>query len=156
MLRMTGARVAGAAFVGDDFHGQDLITDGCGRARENSNVYFSPANSFGNGRRHRWRLNHSPLFLDLLEGRTDFDCTAWAIPCYSVLGWQRPCYLRADGYLPTYRELVETTDWSRYGHASGDPACRECLGHSGFEPTAVLLTMRSPRQALRALLETAR
>ena len=111
---------------------------------------------FADGRRKHWRINHTPLFLDLLEGRADYDCTAWAIPCYSVLGWQRPCYLRADGYLPTYRELVETTDWSRYGHASGDPACRECLGHSGFEPTAVLLTMRSPRHALRALLETAR
>ena len=112
--------------------------------------------AFADGRRRRWRLNHSPLFLDLLEGRADFDCTPWAIPCYSVLGWQRPCYLRAAGYFATYRELVETTDWSRYGHGSGDSACRECLGHSGFEPTAVLLTMRSPRQALRALLEAAR
>ena len=63
-------------------------------------------------RRHgarRWRLNHSPLFLDFLEGKADFDCTAWAIPSYSTLGWQKPCYLMSDGYAQSYRELLETT-----------------------------------------------
>ena len=30
-------------------------------------------------------------------------------------GWQRPCYLMADGYTKTYKELIETTDWSKYG-----------------------------------------
>ncbi|MGA2008810.1 MAG: adenosyl-hopene transferase HpnH, partial [Solirubrobacteraceae bacterium] len=65
---------------------------------------FSEA--FADGRRRRWRLNHSPLFLDFLEGKADFDCTAWAIPSYSLLGWQRPCYLMSDGYVKTYRELV--------------------------------------------------
>lgn len=106
------------------------------------------------GRRRGWRFNHSPLFLDLLEGRAAYDCTPWAIPCFSVLGWQRPCYQRADGHCATYRELLATTDWPRYGHASGDPRCRDCLAHTGFEPTAVLRTLRSPRQALRALMET--
>ena len=46
--------------------------------------------AFADGRRRHWRLNHSPLFLDFLEGKVDFDCTAWGIPSYSVLGWQRP------------------------------------------------------------------
>src|ERR1700727_1438413 len=32
---------------------------------------FSEA--FADGRRRRWRLNHSPLFLDFLEGKVDFD-----------------------------------------------------------------------------------
>ena len=71
--------------------------------------------AFADGRRRRWRLNHTPLFLDFLEGKVDFQCTAWGIPSYSVFGWQRPCYLMADGYVATYRELVETTDWERYG-----------------------------------------
>ncbi|BFO17441.1 adenosyl-hopene transferase HpnH [Streptomyces sp. KM77-8] len=31
-----------------------------------------------------------PLFLDFLEGKVDFPCTAWAIPNYSLFGWQRP------------------------------------------------------------------
>jgi hopanoid biosynthesis associated radical SAM protein HpnH len=109
---------------------------------------FSEA--FADGRRRRWRLNHSPLFLDFLEGKVDFDCTAWAIPSYSLLGWQRPCYLMADGYVKTYRELVEKTDWSRYGRGR-DPRCDNCMAHCGYEPTAVFATGRSLRESWRAL-----
>src|SRR5437588_5274696 len=31
--------------------------------------------TFAGGRRRRWRLNHSPLYLDFLEGRADYACT---------------------------------------------------------------------------------
>jgi hopanoid biosynthesis associated radical SAM protein HpnH len=110
---------------------------------------FSEA--FADGRRKRWRLNHSPLFLDFLEGKADFDCTAWGIPSYSLFGWQRPCYLMSDGYAKTYKELVETTDWSAYGRGR-DPRCENCMAHCGYEPTAVLQTTRSLRQSLRALV----
>jgi hopanoid biosynthesis associated radical SAM protein HpnH len=110
------------------------------------------AKAFANGNRKRWRLNHSPLFLDFLEGKVDFDCTAWAIPSYSLLGWQRPCYLMADGYTKTYRELIETTDWDAYGRGR-DPRCNNCMAHCGYEPTAVLATMGSLTQSLRALRE---
>jgi hopanoid biosynthesis associated radical SAM protein HpnH len=106
--------------------------------------------AFADGRRRRWRLNHSPLFLDFLEGKVDFQCTAWGIPSYSLFGWQRPCYLMADGYTETYRELIETTDWERYGRGR-DPRCDNCMAHCGYESTAVVQTMRSPRQSLRAL-----
>jgi hopanoid biosynthesis associated radical SAM protein HpnH len=109
---------------------------------------FSAA--FADGRRKRWRLNHSPLFLDFLEGKADFDCTAWGIPSYSLFGWQRPCYLMSDGYVETYKELVETTDWSKYGRGR-DPRCENCMAHCGYEPTAVLQTTRSLRQSLRAI-----
>lgn len=106
--------------------------------------------AFAEGRRARWRLNHSPLFLDFLEGRVDFPCTAWAIPSYSLLGWQRPCYLMADGYATSYQELVESTDWDSYGRGR-DPRCANCMAHCGYEPTAVLATMSSLRQSLRAM-----
>jgi hopanoid biosynthesis associated radical SAM protein HpnH len=105
------------------------------------------------GRRRRWRLNHSPLFLDFLEGKREFGCTAWGIPSYSVLGWQRPCYLMADGYASSYRELVETTDWEAYGRGR-DPRCANCMAHCGYEPTAAIATMGSLRQSLRALVHT--
>lgn len=105
--------------------------------------------AFAGGNRRRWRLNHSPLFLDFLEGRRDFSCTAWGIPSYSLLGWQRPCYLMADGYAATYRELVETTDWDAYGRGR-DPRCANCMAHCGYEPSAVLATTSSLRESLRA------
>lgn len=112
------------------------------------------AEAFADGRRKRWRLNHTPLFLDFLEGKIDFACTAWGIPSYSVFGWQRPCYLMADGYTATYRELVETTDWERYGRGR-DPRCANCMAHCGYEPTAVLAATRSLKEAVRAARGTA-
>ena len=89
-----------------------------------SRKLFSAA--FADGRRRRWRLNHTPLFLDFLEGKVDFQCTPWGIPSYSLFGWQRPCYLMADGYTETYKELIETTDWSKYGRGN-DPRCDNCM-----------------------------
>ena len=112
------------------------------------------AKAFAGGNRKRWRLNHSPLFLDFLEGKVDFECTAWGIPSYSLLGWQRPCYLMSDGYVSTYKELIETTDWSKYGRGR-DPRCNNCMAHCGYEPTAVLATMGSLTESLRALREQA-
>jgi hopanoid biosynthesis associated radical SAM protein HpnH len=44
---------------------------------------------FAGGRRDHWRLNHSPLFLDFLEGSVDYQCSPWGVPSYSLLGWQR-------------------------------------------------------------------
>ena len=105
------------------------------------------------GKRKKWRLNHSPLFLDFLEGKRDFQCTAWGIPSYSVLGWQRPCYLMSDGYVSSYKELVETTDWSKYGRGK-DPRCANCMAHCGYEPSAVIASMGSLRESLRALVST--
>jgi len=109
--------------------------------------------AFGDGRRKKWRLNHTPLFLDFLEGKVDYECTPWGIPSYSVLGWQRPCYLMADGYASSYRELVETTDWDAYGRGK-DPRCANCMAHCGYEPSAVIASLDSLRQSLRALVST--
>ncbi|MEV5872634.1 adenosyl-hopene transferase HpnH [Streptomyces sp. NPDC052101] len=109
--------------------------------------------AFSGGNRAKWRLNQSPLFLDFLEGKVDFPCTAWAIPSYSLFGWQKPCYLMSDGYVPTYRQLLEETDWDQYGRGK-DPRCDNCMAHCGYEPTAVLATMGSLKESLRAARET--
>jgi hopanoid biosynthesis associated radical SAM protein HpnH len=106
--------------------------------------------AFGDGNRKRWRLNHSPLFLDFLEGKADFACTAWGIPSYSLKGWQKPCYLMSDGYVGSYKELIETTDWDAYGRGK-DPRCANCMAHCGYEPSAVLATTSSLRQSIRAV-----
>ncbi|GAA3358206.1 MULTISPECIES: adenosyl-hopene transferase HpnH [Saccharopolyspora] len=108
------------------------------------------AKVFADGRRKKWRFNHSPRFLDFLEGKVDFGCTAWAIPSFSLHGWQRPCYLMGDGYAQSYRELIDETDWESYGRGR-DPRCANCMAHCGYEPTAVLATMGSLRESIRAL-----
>ena len=41
------------------------------------------AEAFSEGRRKKWRLNHTPLFFDFLEGKVDYECTPWGIPSYS-------------------------------------------------------------------------
>jgi hopanoid biosynthesis associated radical SAM protein HpnH len=107
--------------------------------------------AFADGRRKKWRLNHSPVFLDFLEGKRDLACTAWGIPSYSLLGWQKPCYLLDDGYAKTYKELIETTDWDAFGRGK-DPRCANCMAHCGYEPTAVIATMGSLKESLRAAI----
>lgn len=107
------------------------------------------AKAFGAGRRKHWRLNHSPVFLDFLEGKRELACTAWGIPSYSLLGWQRPCYLLDDGYAKTYSELLQDTDWSKFGRGR-DPRCANCMAHCGYEPTAVIATMGSLKESVRA------
>lgn len=107
------------------------------------------AKAFGDGRRKQWRLNHSPVFLDFLEGKHELACTAWGIPSYSLLGWQKPCYLLDEGYAKTYQELIEETDWANYGRGN-NPKCENCMAHCGYEPTAVLATMGSLKESIRA------
>ncbi|MCI0340006.1 MAG: adenosyl-hopene transferase HpnH [Planctomycetales bacterium] len=87
--------------------------------------------------REQWALNHSQQFLDFLEGKRQYLCTPWGNPTRNLFGWQRPCYLFADGYARTFRELLETTDWSRYGTGRHEK-CADCMVHSGYEASAVL------------------
>ncbi len=88
-----------------------------------------------------WNFNHNPLFLDFLMGEEDYECTPWGSPSYSVLGWQKPCYLLNEGYYETFQDLLEKTDWNQYGKASGNPKCSNCMVHCGYEPTAAMEAM---------------
>ena len=84
-----------------------------------------------------WRFNQSPLFLQFLMGKHDYECTPWGNPTYNMFGWQRPCYLLQEGYAHSFKELLEETRWEDYGKRSGNPKCMDCMVHCGFEPTAV-------------------
>jgi hopanoid biosynthesis associated radical SAM protein HpnH len=97
-----------------------------------------------------WDFNHNPLFLDFLTGEQDYECTPWGSPSYSVLGWQKPCYLMNEGHVKTFKELIDSTDWSQYGRASGNPKCGDCMVHCGYEPTAAMAAMQ-PNNMGRAI-----
>ena len=88
-------------------------------------------------RKKSWKFNMSPLFLEFLMGKRNYECTAWGSPAYNIFGWQKPCYLLQDGYAETFQELLDTTDWDNYGTASGNPKCANCMVSCGYEPTAV-------------------
>jgi hopanoid biosynthesis associated radical SAM protein HpnH len=87
-------------------------------------------------RKQGWRFNQSPLFLEFLMGKRDYQCTPWGNPTYNIFGWQRPCYLLQDGYARSFRELMETTPWERYGTGRNEK-CADCMVHCGYEASAV-------------------
>jgi hopanoid biosynthesis associated radical SAM protein HpnH len=101
--------------------------------------------------KRRWVFNQSPLFLEFLKGDFDLECTPWGNPTYNVFGWQKPCYLLQEGYCETYQELLDATDWDRYGHRSGNPKCTDCMVHSGYEPSAVAATFGTGKGFLRTV-----
>jgi hopanoid biosynthesis associated radical SAM protein HpnH len=102
----------------------------------------------------RWRFNMSPLFLEFLMGKRNLHCTPWGMPAYSIFGWQKPCYLLQDGYTDTFQELLDSTDWSKYGYESGNAKCANCMLHSGYEASAVDYTfsLRGVFATVRAML----
>ncbi len=109
-------------------------------------------NAILSNRKPSWRFNLSPLFLEYLMGKRDYKCTAWGMPTYNLFGWQKPCYLLQDGYADTFKELMEATEWDRYGTESGNPKCANCMVHSGYEASAVDHTFSS----LKGFLATVR
>ncbi len=88
-------------------------------------------------RKPNWKFNMSPLFLEFLMGKRDYQCTPWGSPAFNVFGWQKPCYLLQDGYADTFEELLRTTEWSNYGTESGNPKCANCMVSCGYEPSTV-------------------
>ena len=88
-------------------------------------------------RKKSWKFNMSPLFLEFLMGKRDFECTPWGSPAYNIFGWQKPCYLLQEGYYDSFKELISETKWSNYGVKSGNPKCQNCMVHCGYEPSAV-------------------
>jgi hopanoid biosynthesis associated radical SAM protein HpnH len=110
-------------------------------------------NIFRLGKGHGWRLNHSSLFLDFLAGNQSYRCTPWGNPTRNVFGWQRPCYLLVDeGYAPTFKALMEETNWARYG-TGNNPKCANCMAHCGYEATAVNDAISHPFKSVSVLLQ---
>ena len=119
--------------------------------QERTKAWFRKA--LAGWRNKKWPFNHSSFYLDFLQGKKAYDCTAWGNPLRNVFGWQKPCYLMADaGYAKSYQELVASTDWSKYGHKSGNPKCANCMVHVGFEPTAVNDMFAHPIEALKSAM----
>jgi Domain of unknown function (DUF3463) len=68
-----------------------------------------------------------------------------------VFGWQKPCYLVGEGYVETFNELMDGTDWELYGVGKYEK-CSNCMVHCGFEGTAAADSMRKPVEFLKVAL----
>ncbi len=96
----------------------------------------------------RFPFYDNPLFLDFLRGERSYECAAWAVPTYTVLGWRLPCYLIADRHTADLGEVLDPELWERYGPGR-DPRCGGCMLHAGFEPASVLDALNRPWRLLR-------
>ncbi|MBI1274005.1 MAG: adenosyl-hopene transferase HpnH [Alphaproteobacteria bacterium] len=93
--------------------------------------------------KQKWRFSVSSNYVDFLAGNQEYHCTPWGLPTRNVFGWQRPCYLLGEGFAKTYKELLETTEWEKYGTGNYEK-CANCMVHSGYEPTAAEAAMNHP------------
>ena len=103
------------------------------------------------GRGRKWRFSQSTLFMDFLAGNQEYRCTPWGNPTRNVFGWQRPCYLLNEGYVASFAELMEETEWDIYGTGNYEK-CADCMVHCGYEATAVADTVAHPLKALKVAL----
>jgi hopanoid biosynthesis associated radical SAM protein HpnH len=106
----------------------------------------------GTGGGKRWAFTNSPLFLDFLAGNRSYECTPWSMPLRTVFGWQKPCYLVGEGYVETFAELMEGTDWDQYGVGKYEK-CSDCMVHCGFEGTAAKEGLRRPLEFLKVAMK---
>ena len=114
--------------------------------RERTKTFFRDVFRRGNGGKD-WSFTNSPLFLDFLAGNQSYECTPWSMPLRTVFGWQKPCYLVGEGYVQTFAELMEGTDWDQYG-VGKYAKCSNCMVHCGFEGTAATDAIRHPLKML--------
>ncbi len=106
---------------------------------------------FRRDRKRKWRFSQSSLFLDFLAGNQTYHCTPWSNPTRNVFGWQKPCYLLGEGFVASFKELMEATAWESYGTGRYEK-CADCMVHCGYEGTAVDDTFARPWKALKVAL----
>jgi hopanoid biosynthesis associated radical SAM protein HpnH len=99
-----------------------------------------------------WSFTQSNLFLDFLAGNQAYECSPWSMPARTVFGWQKPCYLLGEGYVKTFAELMEGTEWEKYGVGKYEK-CANCMVHCGFEGTAATDAIRHPLKMLPILMK---
>lgn len=120
-------------------------------SRQQTKNIFREVFRLGREKGRKWQFNQSSLYLDFLAGNQNYECTPWGNPTRNVFGWQKPCYLVGEGYVKTFKELMDTTEWDSYGTGKYEK-CANCMVHCGYEPTAVADTVKHPLKALKVFM----
>ena len=100
----------------------------------------------------KWDFSHSGLYLDFLAGNQSYKCTPWGNPTRNIFGWQKPCYLLGEGYVETFKELMNDTEWDKYGTGNYEK-CSDCMAHCGYEASAVTDVFANPLKAVSVALK---
>ena len=90
------------------------------------------------------RFYNNPLYLNFLQGKREYQCTAWSNPTYTIMGWRKPCYPLADEHVQDVNELYDGKLWERYG-VGKDPRCANCMMHCGFESATIFQAVSAPK-----------
>jgi hypothetical protein len=120
-------------------------------SRKKTKNLFRDIFRIGKERGRNWPFSASSLFLNFLAGNEEYKCTPWGMSTRNVFGWQRPCYLLGEGYTETFKELIEDTEWEKYGTGNYEK-CANCMVHCGYEATAVNDTFSNPLKALKVAM----
>jgi len=96
------------------------------------------------------RLYNTPVYWDFLKGQKKLKCIPWSTPTYNVRGWKSPCYLLTDDHYESYREMIDGTEWERYG-TGRDSRCSDCMAHCGYEASSI-----QGKKSLKDILKLAR
>jgi len=103
----------------------------------------------------KYTIFGTPVYQEFLAGKRDLTCTAWAIPTRNIAGWKSPCYLITDAHYKTYKEMLEKTNWEKYGVVNGvvrDPRCENCMVHCGYDPSGALGTNYKKGDTLKNII----
>jgi hopanoid biosynthesis associated radical SAM protein HpnH len=95
----------------------------------------------------RFRVSSTPMYLEFVAGKRDYDCSPWSTVTFTPRGWKGPCYLIGERYTADWNEFWTKTNWE-YWESRKDARCQNCAMHSGFEASAVRGLSKSPRDVL--------
>jgi hopanoid biosynthesis associated radical SAM protein HpnH len=95
----------------------------------------------------RFRVSSTPMYLEFVAGKRDYDCSPWSTVTFTPRGWKGPCYLIGENHTADWNEFWTKTNWS-YWESRKDARCQNCAMHSGFEASAVRGLSKSPRDVL--------
>ncbi len=100
--------------------------------------------------RKQYPFYNTPVYLEFLAGKRQLKCTPWSNPTRNPKGWKKPCYLITDGHYPSFKELMNETEWSKYG-TGNDARCANCMMHCGYEASAIDVIGRDPAALCRTI-----
>ena len=143
--RMTDFGVEGITispgFAYSDAPNQDVFLQ-----KEQIEKWFEELFKYQKLLKRKWPINHSNLYLRFLQGKEDYNCTPWGNPTYSVLGWNKGCYLWNEGYTDTFDKMMSETDWVKFGNHKN---CENCMAHVGYECSAIEDVFSHPLKLFR-------